>query len=113
MVSVCLDKNWAAPGRFFQSLPVPCGVGDKQGRGRAGQGARAGKDRAGGGQQGGASTGGGCTGEGGQHGRGRTNGCIMHRVHTSGGGGWSGVVMGYPLVYVKGVLHLPEQMGYR
>jgi len=28
------------PGRFFQSLPVPCGAGDKQGRGkvRIGQG---------------------------------------------------------------------------
>jgi hypothetical protein len=25
-----VDKNWAVPGRFFQSLPVPCG--DKQGR---------------------------------------------------------------------------------
>jgi hypothetical protein len=37
-VSVCVDKNWAVPGRFFQSLPVPCGAGDKQGRGRAGQG---------------------------------------------------------------------------
>jgi len=24
---------WAMPGRFFQSLPIPCG--DKQGRGRA------------------------------------------------------------------------------
>jgi len=34
-----VDKNWAVPGRFFQSLPVPCG--DKQGRGRAG--ARQGK----------------------------------------------------------------------
>jgi hypothetical protein len=30
VVSVCVDKNWAVPGRFFQSLPVPCG--DKQGR---------------------------------------------------------------------------------
>ncbi len=38
MVSVCVDKNWAVPGRFFQSLPVPCGAGDKQGRGRAGHG---------------------------------------------------------------------------
>jgi hypothetical protein len=36
MVSVCVDKNWAMPGRFFQSLPVPCG--DKQGKaGRPGQ----------------------------------------------------------------------------
>ncbi len=34
-LSVCVDKNWAVPGRFFQSLPVPCGAGDKQGRGRA------------------------------------------------------------------------------
>jgi hypothetical protein len=42
MVSVCVDKNWAVPGRFFQSLPVPCGAGDKQGRGRAGHG-RAGR----------------------------------------------------------------------
>jgi hypothetical protein len=40
--SVCVDKNWAVPGRFFQSLPVPCGAGDKQGRGRAGHG-RAGR----------------------------------------------------------------------
>jgi hypothetical protein len=37
-LSVCVDKNWAVPGRFFQSLPVPCGAGDKQGRGRAWQG---------------------------------------------------------------------------
>jgi len=32
VVSVCVDKNWAVPGRFFQSLPVPCGAGDKQSR---------------------------------------------------------------------------------
>ncbi len=32
VVSVCVDKNWAVPGRFFQSLPVPSGAGDKQGR---------------------------------------------------------------------------------
>ncbi len=38
MVSVCVDKNWAVPGRFFQSLPVRCGAGHKQGRGSAGQG---------------------------------------------------------------------------
>ncbi len=38
MVSVCVDKNWAVPGRFFQSLLVPCGASDKQGRGRVGQG---------------------------------------------------------------------------
>jgi len=25
-LSVCVDKNWAVPGRFFQSLSVPCGV---------------------------------------------------------------------------------------
>jgi hypothetical protein len=31
-LSVCVDKNWAVPGRFFQSLPVPCEAGDKQGR---------------------------------------------------------------------------------
>jgi hypothetical protein len=31
-LSVCVDKNWAVPGRFFQSLPVRCGAGDKQGR---------------------------------------------------------------------------------
>jgi hypothetical protein len=36
MVFVCVDKNRAVPGRFFQSLPVPYGAGDKQGRGRAG-----------------------------------------------------------------------------
>jgi hypothetical protein len=35
-VCLCVDKNWAVPGRFFQSLPVPCG--DKQGRVGAGQG---------------------------------------------------------------------------
>jgi hypothetical protein len=28
---------WAVPGKFFQLLPVPCGAGDKQGRGRAGR----------------------------------------------------------------------------
>jgi len=38
VVFVCVDKNWAMPGRFFQSLPVPCGAGDKQGRAGAGQG---------------------------------------------------------------------------
>jgi len=32
VVSICVDKNWAVPGRFFQSLLVPCGAGDKQGR---------------------------------------------------------------------------------
>jgi len=33
-----VDKNWAVPEKFFQSLPVPCGAGDKQGRaGRPGQ----------------------------------------------------------------------------
>jgi hypothetical protein len=38
VVSVCVDKNWVVSGRFFQSLPVPCGVGDKQCRaGRPGQ----------------------------------------------------------------------------
>jgi len=38
-MSVCVDKNWAVPGRFFQSLPLPCGAGDKQGRaGRQGRG---------------------------------------------------------------------------
>ncbi len=29
-LSVCLDKNWAVPGRFFKSLPVPCGAGLQQ-----------------------------------------------------------------------------------
>jgi len=38
VVSVCVDKNWAMLRRFFQSLPVPCGAGDKQGRAGAGQG---------------------------------------------------------------------------
>jgi len=43
VVSVCVDKNWAVPGRFFQSLPVPYGVYDKQGRARqGGQGSRCG-----------------------------------------------------------------------
>jgi hypothetical protein len=32
MLSVCVDKNWAMLGKFFQSLLVPCGAGDKQGR---------------------------------------------------------------------------------
>jgi len=32
---------WAVPGRFFQSLPIPCGAGDKQGK--AGAGARQGR----------------------------------------------------------------------
>ncbi len=38
MVSICVDKNWAVPGRFFQSLLVPYGAGDKQGRAGGGQG---------------------------------------------------------------------------
>jgi len=38
VVFVCVDKNLAVPRRFFQSLPVPCGAGDKQGRAGAGQG---------------------------------------------------------------------------
>jgi hypothetical protein len=38
MVSVCVDKNWAVLERLFQSLPVPCAAGDKQGRGKARQG---------------------------------------------------------------------------
>jgi len=38
VVFVCVDKNWAMPGRFFQSLPIPCGVGDKQGKAGVGQG---------------------------------------------------------------------------
>jgi hypothetical protein len=29
VVSLCVDKNWVVLERFFQSLPVPCGVGDK------------------------------------------------------------------------------------
>ncbi len=37
--SVCVDKNWAVPGRFFQSLPIPCG--DQQGRTGQGRAARA------------------------------------------------------------------------
>jgi hypothetical protein len=46
MVSVCVDKNWAVPGRFFQSLPVPYGAGDKQGMaGQGGQGSRCGGPR--------------------------------------------------------------------
>jgi len=40
---------WAVPGRFFQSLPVPCGAGDKQGKAGAGQG-RAAKAAAAGGR---------------------------------------------------------------
>jgi hypothetical protein len=44
-MSVCVDKNWAVPGRFFQSLPVPCGAGDKQGRGRAARAAAVGAAR--------------------------------------------------------------------
>jgi hypothetical protein len=34
-LSVCVDKNWAVPERFFQSLPVPCGVFWGVGEGRA------------------------------------------------------------------------------
>jgi len=41
MVSVCVDKNWTVLRRFFQSLPVPCGASDKQGRAGVGQGGRA------------------------------------------------------------------------
>jgi hypothetical protein len=26
-LSVCVDKNWTVPRRFFQSLHVPCGAG--------------------------------------------------------------------------------------
>jgi hypothetical protein len=71
-LSVCLSV-WAVLGRFFQSLPVPCGVFWGVGEGKARWG----------------------TGLGGQHGRGKggTGGegpgggeldrCIMHRVHTS------------------------------
>jgi len=33
----CLSV-WAVPGRFFQSLLVPCGAGNKQGKAGAGQG---------------------------------------------------------------------------
>ncbi len=36
VVSVYVDKNWAVLGRFFQSLPIPCGVGNKQGRAEQG-----------------------------------------------------------------------------
>jgi len=32
VVSICVDKNWAVLGRFFQSLLIPCGAGDKQGK---------------------------------------------------------------------------------
>jgi hypothetical protein len=64
---------WAVPGRFFQSLPVPCGVfwGVREGRARWSTGlggpARAGE---------------GGTGEKGPGG-GELDRCIMHRVHTS------------------------------
>jgi len=32
---------WAVLGKFFQSLPVPCGAGDNQGRAGQGKVARA------------------------------------------------------------------------
>jgi len=32
LVSVYVDKNWVVLERFFQSLLVPCGAGDKQDR---------------------------------------------------------------------------------
>jgi hypothetical protein len=32
VVSICVDKNWVVLVRFFQSLHVPHGAGDKQGR---------------------------------------------------------------------------------
>jgi hypothetical protein len=90
----CLSV-WAVPRRIFQSLPVPCGmfwgVGEGRARWSTGRGGghqgggRVGKDRVG----------------GGQHGRGRTDGCIMHQVHTRGGVAWNGVAMGYPLVYYE------------
>ncbi len=35
VVSACVDKNWAVPGRFFQSLPIPCGVFWGVGEGKA------------------------------------------------------------------------------
>jgi hypothetical protein len=31
MVSVCVDKNWVLPGRFFRSLLVPCGASEGKG----------------------------------------------------------------------------------
>jgi hypothetical protein len=34
-LSVCVDKNWAVPGRFFQSLSVPCEVFSRVGERRA------------------------------------------------------------------------------
>jgi hypothetical protein len=73
VVSVCKDKNWAVLGRFFQSLPVPCGVfwgvGGRESLVKHGAG----------------GTGGEGPSEGAQHGRRKTDGCIMHRVHTSRG----------------------------
>jgi hypothetical protein len=40
-----VDKNWAVLGRFFQSLPVPCGAGNKARAGQGGQGSRCGGPR--------------------------------------------------------------------
>ncbi len=39
--SVCVDKNWAVPGRFFQSCPFPVELVTK-GAGQGGQGSRCG-----------------------------------------------------------------------
>jgi hypothetical protein len=99
--SVCVDKNWAVPGRFFQSLPVPCGVfwggGAREspvkhgagGASRGGQHGRGGHGWGRTGRGGGASTGeegpgggGASTGEEGPGG-GEIDGCIMHQVHTT------------------------------
>jgi hypothetical protein len=40
----CLSVR-AVPRRFFQSLPVPCGAGDKQGRAGQGKAGRLGQPR--------------------------------------------------------------------
>jgi hypothetical protein len=63
------------PGRFFQSLPVPCGVFWGWGKGEPSEARGGGANTSGEGP-----TGALCTG------------------FTLGGVGWSGVAMGYPLV---------------
>jgi hypothetical protein len=87
---------WVVPGRFFQSLPVPVKCFGGEGREspvrHGAQGSARGEDERGRIEWGGGAS----TGEGGHEWgrtgrRGlararRTNGCIMHRVHTSGGG---------------------------
>jgi hypothetical protein len=91
VVSVCVDKNWAVLGRFFQSMLIPCGVlggegreslvkhgarGPAQGTGGEGLGER------------GANTGKGGTGKGGSDGGGPARARKDQWVHYAPGSHW-------------------------